>query len=351
MDGLASIVGLSTCAMIALIAWDSGHAHVSLLAICFSGAIVGFLCYNLPPASIYLGDSGSMVIGLFVGVLAMQGAMKSSTTLSLFVPVVIMTVPLLDTTLAIVRRKLSGSSFDVADRGHIHHCLLRRGLTVWQSLWIIGSLCVVTGAVAAAASILHVEAIAWIAVVAVVSILIRTRAFGYHELSLVKLASANVLARVARRLAESTGMHPQAVSIDPNAPAFDAAWQKLISEAERLDATALELRRARESDNQLLYRWSRDDSTAQPLPTWQYTLRTEATPNATIELEACGTNADTAQGWNQLQLNRLLQRFHRDWGTRAVVLAEEAAMRQTNDTNVQVVDPVDQGIGQLQKAA
>ena len=72
MDGLASIIGLSTAAMLGVIAANQGHDHVAAMAIILAAALAGFLIYNLPPASIFLGDSGSMVIGLSVGLLGIQ---------------------------------------------------------------------------------------------------------------------------------------------------------------------------------------------------------------------------------------------------------------------------------------
>ena len=73
MDGLASIIGLSTAAMLGVIAANQGHDHVAAMAIVLAASLAGFLIYNLPPASIFLGDSGSMVIGLTVGLLGIQG--------------------------------------------------------------------------------------------------------------------------------------------------------------------------------------------------------------------------------------------------------------------------------------
>ncbi|HEY2840528.1 MAG TPA: MraY family glycosyltransferase, partial [Pirellulales bacterium] len=64
LDGLASVVGLSTAVVMTVIAAQTGHPHVAAMALCLAGALIGFLVYNLPPASIFLGDSGSMVIGL-----------------------------------------------------------------------------------------------------------------------------------------------------------------------------------------------------------------------------------------------------------------------------------------------
>ena len=105
MDGLASIVGLSTAGMMGMIAANLGHTDVAAMAMILAAALAGFLVYNLPPASVFLGDSGSMVIGLSVGMLGMQGTLKTSATLAITAPAVVMTLPLFDVVAAIVRRQ------------------------------------------------------------------------------------------------------------------------------------------------------------------------------------------------------------------------------------------------------
>ncbi len=112
---------------------------MAVVAIALAGALAGFLVHNLPPASIFLGDSGSMVIGLVVGILGVQSTLKTSATLSITAPLVVMTFPMFDTVLAIVRRRLTGRRFDAADRQHIHHRLLDRGMNPWLVLAIIGA--------------------------------------------------------------------------------------------------------------------------------------------------------------------------------------------------------------------
>ncbi len=126
MDGLASIIGLSTAVMMGVIAAGEGHPHVAAMALVLAASLAGFLMYNLPPASIFLGDSGSMVIGLTIGVLGMQGALKTSATLAITAPAVAMTLPIFDIVAALVRRRLTGRRFDSPDRLHIHHRLLAR---------------------------------------------------------------------------------------------------------------------------------------------------------------------------------------------------------------------------------
>ena len=188
MDGLASIVGLSTAAMLGLIAASQGQYHVAMMALALAAALAGFLVYNLPPASIFLGDSGSMVIGLTIGVLGIQGALKTSATLAITGPAVMMTLPMFDVVAAMVRRRLTGRRFDDADRLHIHHRLLDRGWTPWQVLCLIGAICLTMGAAATAATVFRRDALAWIAAMTLVVLMIRLRLFGHDEFALAKRA-------------------------------------------------------------------------------------------------------------------------------------------------------------------
>ncbi len=140
LDGLASVVGLSTTSMMGIIALHMGNDHVAVASLALTAALAGFLVFNRPPASIFLGDSGSTVIGLMIGVLSIQGSLKSSATLSITTPVVLMTLPMFDVVMAMVRRKLTGRPLALGDREHIHHCLLDRGLGHWQVLGIVGGI-------------------------------------------------------------------------------------------------------------------------------------------------------------------------------------------------------------------
>ncbi len=200
MDGLASLIGLSATAMLSVIAATEGHPHVAAMAIALAAALAGFLIYNLPPASIFLGDSGSMVIGLSIGLLGMQGSMKTSATLAVTAPAVVMTLPLFDITAAMVRRRLTGRRIDSPDRQHIHHRLLDRGWTPWQVLCLMGALCLTTGAAATAATIFRRDALAWIAAVSLVVLMIRLKLFGYDEFALVKSAIRRAVKSAAETL-------------------------------------------------------------------------------------------------------------------------------------------------------
>lgn len=221
MDGLASIVGLSTAAMLGVIAVGEGHPHVAALAFVLAASLAGFLVYNLPPASIFLGDSGSMVIGLSVGLLGIQGSMKTSATLAVTAPVVVMTLPMFDIVAALVRRRLTGRRFDAPDRRHIHHRLLERGWTPWQVLWLLGSLCLTMGGAATAATIFRLDALAWIAAILLIVVLIRLRLFGHHEFALIKIAAIRAfrtysIFRILSPRPRSSGAKKTIVFDDPN---------------------------------------------------------------------------------------------------------------------------------------
>jgi UDP-GlcNAc:undecaprenyl-phosphate GlcNAc-1-phosphate transferase len=150
-----------------------------------AGALLGFLRFNFPPASIFLGDSGSMLIGLVVGILGIQCSLKGPATIALTAPLALMTIPILDTLLAITRRKLTGRSIYATDRGHLHHCLLRSGLSHRRALILVAVLCLVTMVGTLTSLLIRNELLAILSALAVVCMLIVSRLFGYAEMLLV----------------------------------------------------------------------------------------------------------------------------------------------------------------------
>jgi UDP-GlcNAc:undecaprenyl-phosphate GlcNAc-1-phosphate transferase len=244
MDGLATVVGLSTASMMGVIAASQGNAHVAVIALAMSGALAGFFVHNRPPARIFLGDSGSMVIGLTVGVLGMQGALKTSATLSITAPVVVMTLPMFDVVLAVLRRKLTGRRFDSPDREHIHHRLLDRGLSQWQVLCILGAICLTTGAAATAATIFRRDALAWITSVTLIVVVIRMKLIGYQEFSLLRRAVQGRLAalgRIFRRIRGGAPMQKQVVLGDRS---LLQLWETLIRKIRPKGIRRIDLRLA-----------------------------------------------------------------------------------------------------------
>jgi hypothetical protein len=133
-----------------------------------------------------LGDSGSMVIGLSLGLLGIQGTLKTTATLAITAPAVVMTLPIFDILAAVVRRNLPGRRIAAPDRLHIHHRLLDRGWSPWQVLCLIGAFCLTPGAAATAATIFRLDVLAWVTAMTLVVLMVRLRLFGHEEFALVK---------------------------------------------------------------------------------------------------------------------------------------------------------------------
>jgi len=179
---------------------------VMLLAFLLAGALGGFLVHNLPPARIYLGDSGSMVIGFTLALLALRVSLlpESPTTAKATVAVALLFVPLLDVVLAILRRTMKGSGFAVADRGHIHHQLLKRGLNNWQVLGVLGGYGLVAVAVACWVSVFDHEVLGWAVLGSVTALLASRRLIAHDEWRLAKgLLTQIALWWIRRRMAAS----------------------------------------------------------------------------------------------------------------------------------------------------
>lgn len=129
LDGLAAGVVLTVLGGFGLLAAADGVDPTLYLIAATMGAAVGFLAYNLHPATIIMGDTGSMFLGFVVAAVAISLTQDGVRPVAPWVPIVALGIPLLDTVWAVVRRTARGEAFFVADRGHIHHLLLRRGLS------------------------------------------------------------------------------------------------------------------------------------------------------------------------------------------------------------------------------
>lgn len=152
VDGLAAgLVMMSSLTLVvaALIKQQYGSAVMGAI---LAGACLSFLLYNFYPAQIFMGDAGAVFLGYCVAVLAVDGAFKSATVISMLVPVLALGVPIFDTLIVFWRRLLSGRSLYKADNLHTHHTLLNRGFTQVQT----ASFLYVTGIVLSMLSILLV---------------------------------------------------------------------------------------------------------------------------------------------------------------------------------------------------
>lgn len=137
LDGLAAGSALFSTLVAFVVTLLTGYSLVTVMTIALAGAILGFLRYNFNPATIFLGDSGSLFIGFLLSALALAGAQKAPTIVAVAIPVVSFGLPILETALSIIRRLISGRPVFSADREHIHHKLLQHGLTHRQVVIVL----------------------------------------------------------------------------------------------------------------------------------------------------------------------------------------------------------------------
>jgi UDP-GlcNAc:undecaprenyl-phosphate GlcNAc-1-phosphate transferase len=137
LDGLAAGSALFSTFVVFVTSLVAPNPATTLLAIALAGVILGFLHFNFHPASIFLGDSGSMFIGFVLAALALAGSEKAPTMIAVAIPVVSFGLPILDVALAVSRRFLSGKPLFRGDRDHIHHKLLNRGLSQRDAVLVL----------------------------------------------------------------------------------------------------------------------------------------------------------------------------------------------------------------------
>ncbi|MEI6323984.1 MAG: MraY family glycosyltransferase [Gemmataceae bacterium] len=186
MDGLLASVGLVAAVGIGSIAFIHGQVLASYLAMMLAGALLGFLYFNRPPATIYLGDAGSMLIGLLLAAISLKIQDHSQGgSWMLAIPLAALILPVLDTSAAILRRKLTGRSIYSTDHGHLHHCLQREGFGRPGSLFIVillSAIAIVSGFIS---TIYNTDIFAWAGIVLVCTILLQSGWFGRPEMRLV----------------------------------------------------------------------------------------------------------------------------------------------------------------------
>jgi UDP-GlcNAc:undecaprenyl-phosphate GlcNAc-1-phosphate transferase len=147
LDGLAAGIAALSAGLLAVWAGESnrfylpaGHKEYLVLPVILAGALLGFLVFNWHPACIFLGDSGSIFLGLAIGVLSIVGPAKLGTAL------LVLVIPVLDVGWAIVRRQMQGRSFLTGDKQHVYHRMLALGLSHTTTVLLLYFLCFVLAA-------------------------------------------------------------------------------------------------------------------------------------------------------------------------------------------------------------
>jgi len=148
LDGLAAGVAAIAGLTFSVIALSLGKVDAAVLSAIVFGACLGFLRHNFYPARIFMGDSGALLLGYVLGAVSVQGLLKTAATVALFFPLLVLAVPIVDTTFVVVRRLKHGESVFEADQAHLHHRFLRRGFSQRRAAVTIWGWCISLAAAA-----------------------------------------------------------------------------------------------------------------------------------------------------------------------------------------------------------
>jgi UDP-GlcNAc:undecaprenyl-phosphate/decaprenyl-phosphate GlcNAc-1-phosphate transferase len=184
MDGLAAGVGLVATVTMLIAALTQGNLPLALATMPLAGCLLGFLRYNFSGASVFLGDSGSLLIGFLLGCYGALWSEKSVTLVALTVPLLAVSIPLLEVALSIVRRYIRNRPIFEADRGHIHHKLLERGLSPKGAVLTIYGFCSVVAMLSLIASSLRNQFSGLIVVVFCAAAWMGIQHLGYTEFAM-----------------------------------------------------------------------------------------------------------------------------------------------------------------------
>lgn len=240
IDGLASSLGMVLCLTFAAINGYYGHFPETIVMLALAGALLGFLRYNFAPASIYLGDAGSMVIGLVIGSIAVQTHCKTPAFIAMVIPVAVWSIPIFDSVAAVLRRRLTGRSIFAPDRGHLHHSLLTRGWSVRQASLFISLICATTCLSAVLGVIWKSEWIVVATVVAVIIFLISTKTFGHIEFALLRERFRQH--GLAFRSDETNHSMPRHGTVRlQGSHEWERLWESLVESADSYSLTKLQL--------------------------------------------------------------------------------------------------------------
>jgi UDP-GlcNAc:undecaprenyl-phosphate GlcNAc-1-phosphate transferase len=227
LDGLASGVAFFVAVSLFLVSLLQGSPLAAMLALTLAGALVGFLRFNFVPAKIFLGDAGSLFLGFLLALLAARASLKSRTVVAIAAPYVAFGLPLLDTSLAVVRRFLSARPLFEPDCDHIHHRLLGRKFTPRSAVLFLYALAVFFSL----GSLLILRSTGsptlLVLMLAVVTAWFLWHQLRYEELSGLAAHLLRALRTQRRVLACEIRIRKVAKQID-SAPSLEKSWELLV---------------------------------------------------------------------------------------------------------------------------
>jgi UDP-GlcNAc:undecaprenyl-phosphate GlcNAc-1-phosphate transferase len=205
LDGLAAGVCGISGATFAVLALSLGKIDAAILSAIVAGACIGFLRHNFFPARIFMGDSGALVLGYTLATVAVAGLLKTASTVVLFLPLLVLAVPIIDTSFVVAKRVKHGVPVYTADRSHLHHRFVNIGFSQRRAALTMWGWCAALAAAALATRFVpfreggHWHPWGTVAVVAIAAGAIAFSVYIVYLLEIVKLANPRVRRRVAEQ--------------------------------------------------------------------------------------------------------------------------------------------------------
>lgn len=350
MDGLATGAAVFSSLVIMLISLTQQRPLVIAVALVFSGALVGFLRYNFNPASIFLGDSGSLFVGFMLAALSVEGTQKASTAVAVAIPLIAFGLPMVDTGFTIVRRFIGGKPLFEGDREHIHHMLLDRGWSQRRTALVLYGVCAFFGLLVLlfVGNSGHLTAL--VLFVVGVAIVLAVSHLRYHEVDELKagvkrnvgdrrvrgannirvrratrsVSRANTLAELFEAVAEVSAGGEFARAVLIIGRQGEADWNAAVLKREQSEPTRAQMR-----EDVIYWHWDREDfpaaDVAQGAGLWEIRLPLAARNGGGGIVGHLNLYRETEQDSVLLDINYLCTLFHEET-TKAVerILAPSA---------------------------
>jgi UDP-GlcNAc:undecaprenyl-phosphate/decaprenyl-phosphate GlcNAc-1-phosphate transferase len=238
LDGLAGGVALFVVATSFILAFSRHDVLVSLAMAALGGAVLGFLIFNFNPASIFMGDTGSMFLGFVLAAIAVKTSTKSGTTVAMLVPVIALGLPIMDTLLAMIRRAVLGRSLFDADKDHIHHRLMSRlRLSQRSAVLVLYALCCLFALTALGLAFANGMQSAMLLIAVSIVVFVLMRKLGYLDL---REGRGAILTR--RRNQQLRSLLRDVVRTVQASANLSDLWNSIRPLAEELGVARLELR-------------------------------------------------------------------------------------------------------------
>jgi UDP-GlcNAc:undecaprenyl-phosphate GlcNAc-1-phosphate transferase len=264
LDGLAGGVALFAVATNFILAFVRGDVVLCLLMASLAGAVLGFLVFNLHPATIFMGDTGSMFLGFVLAAVSIKTSTKSGTAVALLVPLIALGLPIMDTLLAVLRRTLLGRAVFASDKEHIHHRLMSRlVMSHRRAVLVLYGLCCLFALTALGLAYGNSAEGAMLLGSVVLVVFVLMRKLGY--LSFREVALVNGLRRKNIQL---RSLVKQVNGDIAGAESVEELWDSVRPLAEALQASTLELRIRKNADggkDEVVFDTRRDSGSALPL--------------------------------------------------------------------------------------